>query len=80
MGILANGVLVREGALADLLAIENRTDLVFENASPALLREIEALAATSGARLLEHSRSRTSLERLFLEATQSPEDSERQEP
>jgi ABC-2 type transport system ATP-binding protein len=73
VGILANGLLVREGPLADLLAIDNRTDLVFENAPPSLLREIEALAAKSGARLVEQSRSRTSLERFFLEATQSPE-------
>jgi ABC-2 type transport system ATP-binding protein len=80
VGILANGILVREGPLGDLLAIENRTDLVFENASPALLGEIEALAAKSGARLLEQSRSRTSLERLFLEATQSSKDSEGPEP
>jgi ABC-2 type transport system ATP-binding protein len=73
VGILANGVLVREGALGDLLAIENQTDLVVENASPGLLAEIEALSAKSGARVLARDRSRTSLERLFLEATQSPE-------
>ena len=72
MGILANGVLVREGALSDLLAIENQTDVVLENASPELLQEIAALTARSGARLIEQARSRTSLERLFLEATQPP--------
>ena len=71
VGILANGTLVREGSLQDLLAIENRTDLVFENASPKLLSEIELLAAQSGARLIEQSRSRTSLERLFLDVTRS---------
>lgn len=71
VGILANGTLVREGPLQDLLAIENRTDLVFENASSKLLSEIELLAAQSGARLIEQSRSRTSLERLFLDVTQS---------
>jgi ABC-2 type transport system ATP-binding protein len=73
VGILANGVLVREGALHDLLAIENQTDVVLENASPELLHEIEALAVKSGARLIEQSRSRTSLERLFLHATQPSE-------
>jgi ABC-2 type transport system ATP-binding protein len=73
VGILANGVLFREGALCDLLAIQDQTDVVLENATPDLLREIEALAAKSGARLIEHSRSRTSLERLFLDATQRPE-------
>jgi ABC-2 type transport system ATP-binding protein len=73
VGILANGVLVREGAVHDLLAVENQTDLVLENASPELLHEIEALTAKSGARVIEQGRSRTSLERLFLEATKSPE-------
>jgi ABC-2 type transport system ATP-binding protein len=80
VGILANGVLVREGALDDLLGIENRTDFVFENASPALLNQIEALAARSDARLIKQSRSRTSLERFFLEVTQSPEQSQRRNP
>lgn len=73
VGILANGVLVREGALCDLLAIQDQTDVVLENVTPDLLHEIETLAAKSGARLIEHSRSRTSLERLFLDATQPPE-------
>ena len=36
-GFSRNGVLVREGALSDLLAIENQTDVVLENASPELL-------------------------------------------
>lgn len=72
VGILANGVLVREGVLADLLAVENRTDFVFENVSPEFLHEMEKLAERSNARLIEHGRSRTSLERLFLDATQSP--------
>jgi ABC-2 type transport system ATP-binding protein len=74
VGILANGVLVREGALGDLLAIENQTDFILENASPELVGEIEALAAKSGARVIARGRSRTSLERLFLEATQSSEE------
>jgi ABC-2 type transport system ATP-binding protein len=74
VGILANGILVREGALPDLLAIQNQTDVVLENASPEFLREIETLAAKAGARLIEQSRSRTSLERLFLEATRPPGD------
>lgn len=69
VGILAGGVLVREGALPDLLAIQNQTALVLENASPEFLHDIATLAAKSGARLIEQTRSRTSLERLFLDAT-----------
>ena len=76
VGILANGVLVREGALSDLLGIENQTQLILENASAELVEEIEALARRSNARLIERGRPRTSLERLFLEATQPPNEHE----
>ena len=69
VGILAGGVLVREGKLEELIAIENQTELVLQNASGKLLNEIETLAETSGARLIERRRSTTTLERLFLEAT-----------
>ncbi len=69
VGILANGVLVREGRLEELIAIENRTELVFENASDALVQEIETAATKSNARLIERRKSTTTLERIFLEAT-----------
>ena len=69
VGILADGVLVREGRLEELIAVENQTELVLENASDKLVSEIEALAANSGAKLVARRRSRTTLERLFLEAT-----------
>src|SRR5881227_3240601 len=73
VGILARGVLVREGRLEELLAIENRSELVLENASEALVKEIEKLAANSNARLIDRRKSTTTLERLFLEATQESE-------
>jgi ABC-2 type transport system ATP-binding protein len=74
VGILANGLLVREGALSDLLGVENQTQLILENASAELVDEIGALVARSGARLIERGRPRTSLERLFLEETKSPDE------
>jgi len=40
-----------------------------ENASESLLNEIEKLAATSNAKLVERRRSTTTLERLFLDTT-----------
>jgi ABC-2 type transport system ATP-binding protein len=72
VGILANGVLVREGPLRGLLGVENQTQFVVEGASAQLLEEIETLAARSGARIIERGSPRTSLEQLFLEATNPP--------
>jgi ABC-2 type transport system ATP-binding protein len=69
VGILARGALVREGRLEELIATENRRELVLENASEALVNEIEKLAANSNAKLVERRRSTTTLERLFLDAT-----------
>src|ERR1700736_1031947 len=69
VGILANGALVREGRLEELIAIENQTELVLENASDALVKEVEGLAARSNAKLVARRRSTTTLERLFLEST-----------
>jgi len=71
VGILANGVLVREGRLEQLIAIENQTELVLENASPELVRKIETLAQASNAKLIAQRKSTTTLERLFLDATRN---------
>src|SRR6266487_5686630 len=69
VGILADGVLVREGHLQELIAIENQTELVIADASAQLVNEIESLINRSNARLIERRKSTTTLERLFLEAT-----------
>jgi ABC-2 type transport system ATP-binding protein len=74
IGILANGVLVREGSLSELLGVENQTQLILENASPTLIDEIGALVCESRARLVECGQAKTSLERLFLEVTHTPAD------
>lgn len=89
VGILSAGALVREGRLEELIAIENRTEIVLENASEALLQEIEAAATKANARLLARRKSTTTLERLFLEAIgwkekpgsfQTPPDKTEKEP
>jgi ABC-2 type transport system ATP-binding protein len=77
VGILANGVLVREGKVEELLAIANQTELILENASDALVNEIEVLAAKSNARLVARRKSTTTLETLFLEATSKKNDEAR---
>jgi ABC-2 type transport system ATP-binding protein len=69
IGILADGVLVREGRLQELIAIENQTELVIAGASDDLMQEIESLMSRSNAKLIERRKSTTTLERLFLEST-----------
>jgi len=69
VGILADGVLVREGHLRELIAIENQTELVIADASTQLVNEIESVINRSNAKLIERRKSTTTLERLFLEAT-----------
>jgi ABC-2 type transport system ATP-binding protein len=69
IGILADGALVREGGLQELIAIENQTELVIADASDELVREIESFVQRSNAKLLERRKSTTTLERLFLEST-----------
>jgi ABC-2 type transport system ATP-binding protein len=69
IGILADGVLVREGRLQELIAIENQTELVIAGASDDLVQEIESFISRSNAKLLERRKSTTTLERLFLEST-----------
>jgi ABC-2 type transport system ATP-binding protein len=69
IGILSDGLLVREGRLQELIAIENQTELVIAGASDDLVHEIESFISRSNAKLLERRKSTTTLERLFLEAT-----------
>jgi ABC-2 type transport system ATP-binding protein len=73
IGILANGRLVREGPLRDLLGINNQTQLILQDASPQFLAELDAQVARSGARVIERGQPLTSLEQLFLEATEPRE-------
>jgi len=73
VGILADGVLVREGHLQELIAIENQTELVITDASDELIREMESIIKRSNAKLVERRKSTTTLERLFLEATKNEE-------
>jgi len=74
VGILAQGALVREGSVDELLGIENHTELILQNATPQLLAQISALLERSETRLLEQRRPQTTLEHLFLEATSPPND------
>ena len=61
VGILANGVLLREGPLGELIAIENQTELILENASPELLKQIESMIKDSPAHLIERRKPQARL-------------------
>ncbi len=69
VGIMARGRLLREGDLDDLIAVDNQTQFVVENAPPCLTAQIESLVAASGARLVETRRPQRTLEKVFLEVT-----------
>src|SRR5207244_1520153 len=69
VGILADGILVREGHLQELIAIENQTEFVIADASMQLVDQIESLINRSNAKLIARQKSTTTLERLFLDAT-----------
>ena len=73
VGILSKGMLVREGPLDELIAIEDQTEVVLQHASGKLLKEIEKLATKSKAKVIQRRTSTTTLEQLFLEATSDQE-------
>jgi ABC-2 type transport system ATP-binding protein len=77
IGILADGVLVREGHLQNLIAIENQTEFVIANAPAQLVNEIESIINRSNAKLIERRKSTTTLEKLFLEATAKNDEARR---
>jgi ABC-2 type transport system ATP-binding protein len=71
VGIINRGSLVREGSLAELTKVGDRTEVVLADATPELLDSMRALAAEHGAAWISSGHPRTTLERLFLEATGS---------
>ncbi len=72
VGMVYQGRMVLEGQINEIVAIENQTELVLENANQDLLARLRQLIADDGsARLLSVERPRTTLESLFLEKTTS---------
>ncbi len=70
IGILHHGSLIKEGRIEDLITLENQTQLVLENASPALLAELEKRAREGGATVIGEGRPKADLEQFFLRVTQ----------
>lgn len=72
VGIIHQGVLVNEGRLDELISVENRTEIILENASENLLDQIRSLVdVTHQAELVSEGNARTTLEDLFLRETMS---------
>jgi len=72
VGIIHQGVLVNEGRLDELISVENRTELILENASENLLDQIRSLVdVTYQAEVVSEGNARTTLEDLFLRETMS---------
>lgn len=69
VGILHEGKLLCEGRIDDLVSVENQTELLLENASPALLHTLSSLCTQAGARVLDSRKPRSDLERFFLQVT-----------
>lgn len=71
VGIIFQGKMVKEGKLDELIAVENQTEIILQDASPELVAKIEKLIGEdAAAQWLRSGRPRTTLERLFLEHTQ----------
>ncbi|MFT6862927.1 MAG: ABC-2 type transport system ATP-binding protein [Akkermansiaceae bacterium] len=80
VGIIHQGVLVNEGRLDDLISLENRTELILENASADLLEQIQSLVdVTHESKVVSSGNARTTLEDLFLRETKSKPARDRKE-
>ncbi len=76
VGIIFRGKMIKEGKLEDLIAIEDQTELILKDASPALIGELEELVRRdTNAELVRSGKPRTTLERLFLRETQKQDNS-----
>jgi ABC-2 type transport system ATP-binding protein len=74
VGILHRGKLIREGRLEDLLAIENQTEFIVENATPEFLDQLERQIASVNGRVVLRRKPQTSLEQLFLKVTETADE------
>lgn len=76
VGIIFQGRMVREGRLDELIAIEDQTEIILQDADEALVRAIRELVADAGGatKIVREGRPKTTLERLFLKETLDRED------
>lgn len=75
VGIIFQGKMVKEGKLEDLIAVEDQTEIILQDASPELVSQICQLVEQSGkSSVVRTGKPRTTLERLFLEQTTGGKD------
>ncbi|MBP7950512.1 MAG: ABC transporter ATP-binding protein [Verrucomicrobiales bacterium] len=75
IGIMSRGRMVRQGPLEELIALQDRQEIVLQGATPDLLEKIRLLVAQDARASLVHAgNSRTTLEHLYLEVTGAAEE------
>lgn len=75
IGIMSRGRMVREGPLDELIARHDQQEILLQGATPELIRRLGDVVAQDGrAKVLHAGNSRTTLERLYLEVTDTPEE------
>ncbi len=70
VGIMARGLMMKEGPLEELVTVEGQTEYLVENAPPELADKIAELVKTSGGKLVETRKPQLTLERIFIEAAE----------
>lgn len=75
VGIIFQGKMVKEGKLDDLIAVENQTEIILQDASPELVAKIRQIVEQSEhGSVVRTGKPRTTLERLFLQETTGGKD------
>lgn len=70
VGIMARGVMMREGRLEDLVTVETQTEYLVENATPELEAKIAELVQASGGKFVGSRKPQLTLESVFLDAAE----------
>jgi ABC-2 type transport system ATP-binding protein len=73
VGIMASGRMVKEGALSDLISVDNQLEVLLENADESMAQDLQEWLTKHHAavKLIRAGRPHTTLERLFLDVTES---------
>jgi len=75
IGIIYKGRMMREGRLDELTEVQEETELVLEGASEELLGKVKTLVESEGAAVKRAGPPHTTLEGVFLEATEERSES-----